>query len=110
MADVSFDTYEEPEPKALKKARVSYKSQLSAEQLAALQHYFTHKSRYLSHGEKKRLSEKLGVDPFLLNKWFAGERGRYNREKKGQVSKKRKQELKTPIANDPLKASKAAAQ
>lgn len=52
-------------------------SQIPPEQRAALQHFFFRKSRYPSHGQKKELSQKYNIDPILLNKWFAKERGRH---------------------------------
>lgn len=86
-------------PKPTKKSRISYNSQLSPEQKAALQHFFS-KSRYPSHTDKKELSEKHNIDPFLLNKWFQGERIRFNKEKKGTVPKRKgvAKCLKTPKA------------
>jgi len=68
-----------------KKSRVPYSSLLTDEQQAALRAYFA-KNRYPKHAEKTKLSESLKIDPYFLNKWFHGERGRFSKQNK--VSKK----------------------
>lgn len=68
--------------KQRKPIRKSYKSQMTEDQEGILKRYFTEKSQKPSHQEKKKLSEKSGVDPFLMNKWFQRERNRMKKKAK----------------------------
>jgi len=66
--------------KEIKTIRKSYKSQLTERQEAILKQSFL-KNQYPKHGEKKVMSEKYGIDPFLLNKWFQRERNLHKKKK-----------------------------
>lgn len=76
------------ESKPRKGSRKSYKSQMTEQQESVLKRYFTEKTHYPKHAEKKMLSEKSGVDPFLINKWFQRERNR--NKKKTNIADRQK--------------------
>lgn len=84
-----------------KNGKVSKRKPLSSffnkTQHEALKKYFNEINAYPKHAEKKDLSEKHGIDPLLLNKWFQSER---TKKKKAQTQQQKKQ-AENAVANAP---------
>jgi len=84
-----------------KTARVKRKptsSYFTEFQLTKLKQYFNEVKMKPSHDEKEELSQKYGIDPFRMNKWFQGERTKINKKlakKKMEIQTQQTQQDRT---------------